>query len=217
MKNINITNGQYLNNFLESKYEGVFIPFNEAMIQGNLLYPIFDDVFIKKRSLVHNVTKELYLSNISNFLNIEKYIHEVESITLWFGKDAFCIINLLTVLVYFENLNYQKDIILNIVDDASCELLESNIQIKLGNFKTLYLKLIDGDIIKTDVMVIDNGIQDYLFITSDNNHVIEYIKENINKLDKQQLLINLTEKTYEYGLSDTFILSLINKVNNQYN
>ena len=137
MKNINITNGQYLNNFLESKYEGVFIPFNEAMIQGDLLYPLFDDVFIEKRSLVHNVTKELYLSNISIFLNIEKYINEVESITLWFGKDAFCIINLLTVLVYFENLNYQKDIILNIVDDASCELLESNIQIKKQPYRAL--------------------------------------------------------------------------------
>ena len=61
MKHINITSGEYLNNYLKSKYDGVFIPFNEEMIQGDVLYPLFDNRFIGKRSKFHNVSIEIYL------------------------------------------------------------------------------------------------------------------------------------------------------------
>lgn len=211
MKNINITSGEYLNNHLKSKYSGVFIPFNEAMIQGELSYPLFDDEFINDRAYTHNVSKQLYLDKLNEFINIKDYINELESITLWFGKDAFCIINLITVLTYLEDLNYKETIIVNLVDDYSCDILEENIRIELLGFKNIYLNLIYRKLVETNVNSINDGLKDYLYITSDNNFVIDYIKENINKLNKKELLVNIMNQTYKYGLSDLFILSLINK------
>ena len=37
---INITAGELLNKYLSDIYDGVFIPFNEALSQGILSYPL---------------------------------------------------------------------------------------------------------------------------------------------------------------------------------
>lgn len=86
----------------------------------------------------------------------------------------------------------------------------SDLQFHYGN--TLDLNLIDRKLVETKIDFIDSGLKDYLYVTSDDNHIINYIKENINKLSKQELLINVMKDTYNYGLSDVFILSLIDKV-----
>ena len=53
-----------------------FIPFNEAMIQGDLLYQLFDDKFISYRSSIHKVTKESYIKKLNDFINIKNNINE---------------------------------------------------------------------------------------------------------------------------------------------
>ena len=210
MRCINITNGKYLNDYLQNKYNEIFIPFNEAMIQGDLLYPLFDEKFINYRSTLHNVSYDYYLDNLNDFISIRNYINDIDKIVLWFGEDAFCIINLLTVLTYLEELNYNNKIILNIVDDITCNVLISNIKIDLHCYKEVYINLINRTLIKTDNDIIYDGLKDYLYITSNNNHIIDYIKNN-KDLSKEKLLINIMDNTYKYGLSDVFIMSLINK------
>ena len=208
MKNINITNGECLNEYLKNKYDGVFIPFNEAMIQGDLVFPVLDDDFINYRSSVHNVSKEVYVEKLNDFLQIKNYVNEINEIVLWFGKDAFCIINLIVVLVYLEQINYGGNIYVNLVDDYSFNILESNIKIECS-FKELYLNLVNRTFIDTNINFINEGVKDYLYITSEDNFVLDYIKENINKLDTKELVLNILNDTYKYGLSDVFILSLI--------
>lgn len=212
MKSINITSGEYLNNYLKDKINEIFIPFNETFIQGELLYPLFDDKFIDNRLIVHKVIKIDYLNKLNEFINIKEYINDISLITLWFGKDAFCIINLLTILVYLEDLNYKEKIILNLVDDYSNEIIESNILISLGEFKNIYLNLINKKIIESNYHFINEGLKDYLYITSDDNFVLDYIKENINILTKKELIINILDMTYKYGLGDIQIKEMINKV-----
>ena len=56
------------------------------------------------------------------------------------------------------------------------------------------------------------GIEDYLYITSNNNHILDYIKDNQNTLSENELLEEVLDKTYQYGLSDTYIISMIEKV-----
>lgn len=64
MLKINITSGEYLNSYLENKIEGIFLPFNESMIQGPLIYPLFNDEFINLRANVHNVSKQTYINKL---------------------------------------------------------------------------------------------------------------------------------------------------------
>ena len=40
MKVINITNGEYFNDYISKKKKELFIPFNESLIQGNPKYPL---------------------------------------------------------------------------------------------------------------------------------------------------------------------------------
>ena len=121
---------------------------------------------------------------------------------------AFCIINLIVVLVYLEQINYSGNIYVNLVDDYSFNILESNIKIECS-FKELYLNLVNRTYIDTNMNFINEGVKDYLYITSEDNFVLDYIKENINKLDTKELFLNILNDTYKYGLSDVFILSLI--------
>lgn len=212
MEKINITSGEYLNNYLKGKGDGIFIPFNEAMIQGDLSYPLFDEEFIGKRIITHNISKLNYLENLESFINIKNEINNIKTITLWFGKDAFCIINLLTVLVYLEDNNYRGKVSLNLVDDYSNEILESNIDLVLEEFKNIYLNLVNRKLIKSEYSFINDGLTDYLYVTSDDNHILDYIKENYNTLSEKELIINILKQSYKYGLGDIQIKCMIDKI-----
>lgn len=97
------------------------------------------------------------------------------------------------------------------VDDASNQILKSGIKIVLGEFKKIYLNLMNREIIESNVNYLTKGIKDYIYITSDNNHIIEYIEDNYNKLSEEELIIRIINMTYEYGLGDVQIKSMINK------
>lgn len=211
MKKVNITSGEYLNNYLISKYEGLFIPFNETIIKGELLYPLFDNNYIENRAKIHNVDIDCYVEKLKLFLSLNSYLRDTELINLWFGKDAFCVINLISVLVYLEDNNYSGKVIVNVVDDCSNEVLEKDIEIVLGGFKNIYLSLMDRIRIKTNYDFIDKGLEDYLYITSNNNHVIDYVKDNIDVLERNDLIREVLDMTYEYGLSDVNVIDIINK------
>ena len=43
---LNITNGEYFNNYIKRINSGLFIPFNEAMIDGETTKFIFSNEFI---------------------------------------------------------------------------------------------------------------------------------------------------------------------------
>lgn len=66
---LNITNGNYFNNYIKEKIDGLFIPFNETMITGYTTLNIFDDEFINVRSTFHNVTKNEYINKLNHLSN----------------------------------------------------------------------------------------------------------------------------------------------------
>ena len=62
--------------------------------------------------------------------------------------------------------------------------------------------------IPTGYPIIDKGINDYLYLKKEKNHLYKYIKENKDKLSEEELLINLLSQTKEYGLSDVILLEM---------
>lgn len=86
---INITAGELLNKYLSDIYDGVFIPFNEALSQGNLSYPLFDDVFIDERCKSLLVTKDEYVSKLSLVLSFIDNMDKYNEVVLWFGDEFF--------------------------------------------------------------------------------------------------------------------------------
>ena len=205
---INITSGLYLNNYLKDKYSNdTFIPFNEAMIEGNPSYPLFDENFILERCKTHQVSKEDYIKNMIDFLELKNHIHEYNSIVLWFGKDMFCQLNLLTVLSYFQQEKYSNPIYLNLINEDTYEIIEQT-TIPKDDYLSIYKKVfIEHQRINSLLSDLNQAIQDYLNYT---NEIITFIKEN-NHYSFEELTTLLLEKTKKYGLGDTQIHKFIQK------
>ena len=119
---INITCGQYANDYYSKSLNGIFIPFNEAMIQGNIIYPLFYEEFIEERIKSLNTTKEEYLNKLKGIIELKNYINKITKVTCYFGEDEFCKCNIDILFKYLKQENYQNELILNIIDETTYEI-----------------------------------------------------------------------------------------------
>lgn len=214
---LNITSGEYFNNYIKTKYPGIFIPFNEAMITGPIDSHIFSRNFIQIRSNYHNVTINEYKAKISTLLNIE-YIKSFNMINLWFGEDTFCVINVITILAYLEQINYTGQVFYTRIDDFTNEILKEKEELKLNDYNKIFqTTLINKSKINTKDYFINNAIEQYLLLYNHNDQVSQFIKNNIN-LNEEELLINSLNISKDLGLSDIIISKIISKFKfNNYN
>lgn len=206
---LNITNGDYFNEYFLSKVGGKAIPFCEAMMDGNAVSEIYSHKFIELRSKELNVTAEEYRAkmHVHDALADSKYAE----LSLWFGKDTFCQMNLLTILAYLEQIEYDGKVALNYIDDETFEVIEDNIPVALGSYKKLYEDILIAKKQPTDLGVLDvKAIKLYFDYHSENGALARLIKENSDK-DDLAIICLLIENSKEYGLSDLQAQKLINE------
>lgn len=199
-KVLNITNGDYFNEYFLSKFGGIAVPFCEAMMDGECVADIYSDEFIKLRTQALNVDESEYREKMYAYdiLNKEAF----DAICLWFGKDTFCQMNLLTLLAYLEQIGYSGDVILNYIDDEAFEVVKSDIEIRLGAYKRIYNEIFISKIIPDNVGALSQrAIELYFDYHSDNGALVNLARANSDK-SKMELIVLLLEKSKDYGLSD---------------
>lgn len=199
-KILNITNGDYFNNYFLAKFGGVSVPFCEVMMDGDVVEEIYSEAFIKLRSSVLNVSENAYKAkmHVHNILSNNAY----STIYLWFGKDTFCQMNLLALLAYLEQINYRGKLILNYIDDETFEIIEANIEVALGIYGKVYKQVLISKLLPIKVGVLSmRAIELYFDYRLDNGILSRLIKKNANK-DKTELIRLLLKESKEYGLSD---------------
>ena len=159
---LNITNGDFFNGYFISQYGGVAIPFCEAMMDGDAVANIYSEEFVSIRAKSLNVTEDEYRGKmyVCDSLNDKKY----QIIHLWFGKDTFCQINLLTLLAYLEQIEYRGALKLNYIDDETYEILESNIEVHLGVYNKIYKDVLISKNVPDDVGVLSTRAIDLFLI-----------------------------------------------------
>lgn len=210
-KTLNITNGETLKNHFLNKHNIESIAFNEAMMSYDTINNIFSDEFIEFRSKQLNVNKDLYVSKLKEIIGLKDNCNQYQEINLYFGLDTFCQINLLTMLAFLEQINYQNDIYLNIVDDYSNEILEKNIKINLNGYLNLYNEiLINSNKINELKVINKQAIDLYFDYLSEDGKLALLVKENNDK-SNEELLILLLINSKDYGLSDLQAKALIKK------
>ena len=206
-KILNITNGEYFNEYYISKFGGLSVPFCEVMMDGETIANIYSQQFIELRAKSLNITENEYKSKmyVYNILN-----NNYPSICLWFGKDAFCQVNLLTLLAYLEQIGYQGELKLNYIDDETFEVLESIIDVKLGAYSKIYEDILILKKVPQDVgILIARAIELFFDYHSDNGELSKLVRANANK-ERMELILLLLAKSKEYGLSDLQVEKLIN-------
>ncbi|MGL4372426.1 MAG: hypothetical protein ACRCS6_01495, partial [Turicibacter sp.] len=155
MNTVHILNGESLKEYLESKLKTreLLLAVNEVFMEGELTLDILSESFVKKRqkyltemfSLPVNWVEEKYQDLIA--------LTEVRppKFTLWFDEDMFCQLNMLVILAYLNQINYEDDVIINLIPkDFFCISEIENLpitQIKLEHldqFYRLYAQVVVG-------------------------------------------------------------------------
>jgi hypothetical protein len=141
---IHITAGELLNEYLRKNDKGLFIPFNEDLSTGDLSYPLLDETFINIRSRSLNVSREVYISKLDAVLSFMKNIGQYEEVVLWFGDEPFCQVNLLGVLTLLEQVKYEGNVVINIVDEFHDNaIIRTHTNLNLGGFIEIYRAFIN--------------------------------------------------------------------------
>ena len=206
---LNITNGDYFNDYFISKFGGEALPFCEVMMDGDAAPDIYSDEFIELRSKELGVSTEEYRAkmHIQTALDENKY----SELRLWFGKDTFCQTNLLTLLAYLEQIGYGGKVVLNYIDDETFEVIEENIPVVLGVYKRLYEDILIAKKNPTDMgALVAEAIELYFDYHSDSGALARLVREHSDKED-MALICLLLEASKSYGLSDLQAEKLIKK------
>ena len=205
---LNVTNGDYFNEFFAKTNNEIAIPFREVMMDGEALRNIFSDEFISLRAKELGVSSSEYADKMSVCNELKNDYRELK---LWFGKDAFCQINLLVLLAYLEQINYDGKITLNIIDDETYEVIKENIAVSLGDYCRAYESVLIQKELPSSLGVIDeNAVKLYFDYHDKNGKLVFLIKDN-DSLDKEKLIRLLIKESKDYGLSSEQIEKLIEK------
>lgn len=197
---LNVTNGEYFNSFFLSKFGGEAVPFCEAMMDGETLEEIYSDAFVALRSAELKVNEDEYRSKMQVCEALEK--SSFSKLVLWFGKDTFCQLNLLTLLAYLEQISFSGEVVLNYIDDESFEVIEKDISVRLGMYKNLYKRILLHKQKPETVGVLSGGAIDLYFdYLSREGKLARLIREN-SGMNQTALVCLLLENSKEYGLSD---------------
>lgn len=205
---LNITNGDCFNEYFISQYGGVAIPFCEAMMDGDVVANVYSEEFVVIRAKSLNIAEDEYREKmyVYDALNNKNY----QIIHLWFGKDTFCQINLLTLLAYLEQIEFRGELKLNYIDDEKYEILESNLDVKLGTYNKIYKDVLIFKNVPDDVGVLSvRAINLFFDYHSDNGELAKLVRANAN-IKKMDLICLLMERSKDYGLSDLQAEKLIN-------
>ena len=208
-KILNITNGDVFNEYFLSKFGGEAIPFREVMMDGDAVLDIYSDEFIEVRAQALGVKIEEYKSKMLTCGGLD--ILGYKKLNLWFGKDTFCQMNLLTLLAYLEQIDYSGEIFLNYIDDETFETLEENVRVELGIYKNLYQEiLINKNQIDNLGVLVARSIELFFDYHYKNGTLAEMVRNNVN-MRQTDLICLLLQNSREYGLSDIQVKNLIDK------
>ena len=207
-KILNITNGDYFNQYFLANFGGIAVPFCEAMMDGEVVTKIYSAEFMKLRSSELGVSENEYRAKtyVQDILSKNTY----STICLWFGKDTFCQMNLLALLTYLEQIAYPGTLILNYIDDETFEVIESNIGVELGIYGKVYEDILISKLPTKEIGALNaRAIDLYFDYHSNNGKLAKLVRENSHK-EKRELIRLLLENSKEYGLSDLQAEKLIN-------
>lgn len=212
---VHITNGVYFNEWLMKQTGYSSIPFNEAMMSGTVTGNPFDEEFIKHRAECHHVSCEEYCKTMGPFLELLNHVHQMDEIILWFGHDAFCQMNILTILKTLELFNYQgivKTIIFDEHEDWNLVLDQRPVLLNWRELTLLYEPvLIRREFIVCDNEIMNHAIALYLDLHNEHGRLMQMIGRN-SEMSEMDLVRMLMEHSKEEGLSDVQALEMIRKV-----
>ena len=209
---VNITNGDCFNTFVKERFDENFVPFREAMIEGETASVPFSNSYDAIRAKFHEIDVPFYREHMVEFYALTSRIKELKEITLWFGEDAFCQMNLLTILAYLD-LNGALGITSTIaVEDASHKVIRPKEKVISDSYAQKYIDLlVEGKKTIFEDAYLNQAAADYLDLQDEQGTLAQAIKEKKDLLGKREMAEYVWKLTRRYGLGDVQVFHLIER------
>ncbi len=214
MKRIHITNGEAFNAWFVQQNSETSIPFCEAMLMPDIKGELFSSEFMEHRSGIHHVSLQRYLEKIRPFLTIVDELNEEDELVLWFGTDAFCQMNLLTVLEFLIQKKCSAKIQTVLFDENQpwhLSLDAKRNELNLHKYKGLYETVLvhhQKAVCEDDTM--NQGIELFLDLINDDGRIMTLIRNSLH-LNENELMKLVMSETEKEGLSDVQALYMIER------
>lgn len=190
----------------------VYVPFNEAMCWGETHEEIFSPEFIEKRANSLKSTPKEYKRIVIEPLK-PLFNEKFDIIVLWFGDDMFCQMNFITILAYLEQIHFEGDVLFCMAQEQIDEMLTNALEIDISGYNNIYKTIIccknkyDAKLLPVTYQAMNL----YLGYKGKNSGIQKYIKNNINK---ENLVEKLIELFPQYGFGDSQYKWMIEEVKN---
>ena len=207
---LNILNGQFMHDYFKLNHfdeNGIYVPFNEAMCVGEAAADIFSVKFNNLRSEAHQITIDKYNQITLKPLQM-LFENQFSHIFLWFDDDMFCQINLLTILAYLDQNNYNSKITFNLINREF--ILIDSFEFTVQGYYEIYKQVLINRRMPEGInlSVMRKSIKLYLEYLKEDNEIISYINQH-EDLQSNALLLELLKRFTQYGLGDTQYIQLI--------
>ena len=189
-------------------------PTRETMIAGPSDSEVFSPAFIKARAAYHNESEAEYANKVIGALPQKAQLIS-EDLTLVFGFEAFCQMNLLTILAYLAQLGRELPVTIKLIDEfKGNQELRSFAFSAFQNANLWYQTLlIEKKAFKSDPLLwpeMKKAAALFLTLQEEQNEITDIIDENA-ALSENALVRLLLTWDKDYGLSDELFLDLIRK------
>ncbi len=210
---LHILNFQILyEEFKENKLMGEadYALFNEAMCVHPVTEKVFDKHFIHTRAARHGESTENYIQKVIHPLDY-LFNKEHKYIVLWFGEDMFCQMNLLTLLAFLKQTEYQGNVFLNSFREDEFKVQQTKLELSeyTSAYKDVFIHHRKTSVKQFPVMY--QAINLYLDMLDEDNEVVKYISKHTD-LPTSELLQRLFIRFPTIGYGDTQYLEPINKI-----
>ena len=176
-------------------------PMRETMIAGPSDSEVFSPAFIKARAAYHNESEAEYAKKVLGALP-EKAQLLSEDLTLVFGFEAFCQMNLLTILAYLAQLGRELPVTIKLIDEfKNNQELRSFAFSAFQNANLWYQTLlVEKKAFKSDPLLwpeMKKAAALYLTLQEEQNEITDIIDENA-ALSENALVRLLFSFPYHY-------------------
>ncbi len=185
---------------------------NELFAFGDLHKDIFSFDFISNRSKAFNCTESYYINNTVKTL--KNAVTCNKPLVFYFSNNMNSIINLISLLAFFEHSNFKEDVFVVIFDESGQEDIVMT-KITLKGYDKLYEQVVlNKDFKNLEKLKINKlflkAIKLYEKYNEENNEIVTYIKEN-KHLNIDDLKTKVFMEFLQYGLNNLQIEKLIEK------
>ena len=177
------------------------------MCVGEAAAVIFSVKFNNLRSEAHQITIDKYNQITLKPLQM-LFENQFSHIFLWFDDDMFCQINLLTILAYLDQNNYNSKITFNLINREF--ILIDSFEFTVQGYYEIYKQVLINRRMPEGInlSVMRKSIKLYLEYLKEDNEIISYINQH-EDLQSNALLLELLKRFTQYGLGDTQYIQLI--------